>query len=88
MHETKESSTDKLVTVTARIPSDLAKWIDAEFNHGFKQNFILQCFESLQRALTQGDLPPHDAYAQVAARGAIETIAKAGAIDAAHRRRD
>lgn len=62
-------------TVTARLPTDLAEWVEREFSYGFKQMFILQCFLSLRHVMTEGELPPFNEYARAASIDAIAEIA-------------
>lgn len=62
---------DEMVVVTARLPKDLADWVNDEFPHGFKQSFIVQCFLSLRHVLVEGELPPPSEYARAASMDAI-----------------
>ena len=62
--------------VTARLPEDLAEWVNDEFPHGFKQTFILQCFLSLRHVMTEGELPPPSEYARAASIEAMTQMAK------------
>lgn len=62
---------DEMVVVTARLPKDLADWVNGEFPHGFKQSFIVQCFLSLRHVLVEGELPPPSEYARTASMDAI-----------------
>lgn len=70
-----EQESDTTV-VTARLPKDLADWINAEFPHGFKQTFIQQCFLSLRYVMTEGELPPASEYARLASLEAMVELAK------------
>ena len=63
-------------TVTARLPQELAQWVDKEFPHGFKQTFIEQCFTSLRTIMTTGKLPPPSEYARQASVEALTELAK------------
>lgn len=65
----------EMVVVTARLPSDLVEWVNTEFPHGFKQTFVLQCFENLKKVIGDGELPPPSEYARLSALGAIQSIA-------------
>lgn len=62
-------------TVTVRLPTELADWVDDEFPHGFKQTFVLQCFRSLQYIMTEGEVPPHSIFARAASVDALSELA-------------
>jgi hypothetical protein len=64
-------SADELSLISARIPKDLADWVTNEFPHGFKQQFIQQCFLSLRHLIIEGELPPPSDYARLASVEAI-----------------
>ncbi|MGD9631385.1 MAG: hypothetical protein AB7V18_19270 [Pyrinomonadaceae bacterium] len=67
---------DEVVVVTARLPKDLGDWVNKSFGHGFKQSFVLECFENLRKVIADGELPPPSEYARIAALGAIQSIAQ------------
>lgn len=60
---------------TVRLPVEIADWVDSEFYHGFKQNYILQCFLSLRYVMTEGELPPFSEYARLASLNALSELA-------------
>lgn len=62
-------------TVTVRLPTELADWVDNEFPHGFKQTFVLQCFLSLRHVMTEGEVPPHSVFARTATVDALSELA-------------
>lgn len=66
---------DEPLVITARLPRELGLWVNENFSRGFKQQFVQQCFESLQHVLTTGELPPESEYARVASLRAIERMA-------------
>lgn len=69
-----EDETD-VITITARLPKDLGRWVNEEFSRGFKQRFMHQCFDSLRHVLTEGELPPESEYARIASLRAMERMA-------------
>lgn len=71
-----ESQSDAYKSSTYRLPADLAEWVDDEFPHGFRQAFILQCFQSLRYVMTEGELPPHNEYARAASIDAVQQLVK------------
>lgn len=67
---------DDTQLVSARLPRELGEWVNAEFPHGFKQTFIVQCFLSLRHVMTEGELPPPSDYARLASIEAMTEMAK------------
>lgn len=69
-----ETPQEALKSSTYRLPVDLAEWVDKEFPHGFRQAFVLQCFQSLRYVMTEGELPPHNEYARAASLDALQQL--------------
>ncbi len=65
----------EIQVVTARLPKELADWVNDEFPHGFKQAFIQQCFLSLRHVMTEGEMPPPSEYARRASVDAMVEMA-------------
>ena len=66
---------DELVVVTARLPKDLGDWVNETFGHGFKQTFVLECFQNLRKVIADGELPPPSEYSRIASLSAMQSIA-------------
>lgn len=59
--------------ITIRLTDSMNSWLNREFPHGFKQEFVETCFTHLRNAIEKGELPPPSEYARAATLAVIYT---------------